>query len=313
MVTSKTQHFERVIQEIAPNSKLLYTSPLKDGVSSQMTAFEIEHPNGKKQKLILRQPNENTLKQNPNAASDEFQLLQITKSSGLPTQTPYHLDESCQIFSTPYLVIEYIEGEMLFAPSQVNNHMHQLAAQLAKIHITDCVNNNLSFLSERTTGCPEICRKQSSKSELFNESHIRKTLQSLWPVPQKNAATLLHGDFWPGNTLWQNDKLVAVIDWEGAERGDPLIDLAKSRSEIVWIFGIDAMNAFTRHYQSLMVIDYTNLPYWDLCAALRFIRFSNSNLANLASFFIPFGRLDITEQTIKTHYDYFITQAFKML
>jgi len=74
-------------------------------------------------------------------------------------------------------------------------------------------------------------------------THIRNTLTPLWPLPQKNASTLLHGDFWPENTLWQNEKLVAVIDWEDAERGDPLIDFAKSRSEIVWIFGVDAIHS----------------------------------------------------------------------
>ena len=113
-------------------------------------------------------------------------------------------------------------------------------------------------------------------------------------------------------TLWQKEKLVAVIDWEDAERGDPLIDLAKSRSEIVWIFGIEAMNAFTNHYQSCIATDKTNLPYWDLCAALRFRRL-NSNFANLASFFASFGRRDITEQAIQANYDHFVTQAFEKL
>jgi aminoglycoside phosphotransferase (APT) family kinase protein len=113
--------------------------------------------------------------------------------------------------------------------------------------------------------------------------------------------------------LWQEGKLLAVIDWEDAEWGDPLCDLAKSRSEIAWIFGIGAMNSFTRYYQSLMSLDETHLPYWDLCAALRFIRLFGQNLAEAGTFFIPFGRDDVNEQTIRANFGVFVGQAFGAL
>ncbi|MSP13031.1 MAG: aminoglycoside phosphotransferase family protein [Chloroflexi bacterium] len=147
----------------------------------------------------------------------------------------------------------------------------------------------------------------------LDEERIRDTLVSAWQLPQRNASVLLHGDFWPGNILWQGDKLVAVIDWEDASLEDPLTDLAISRLDILWIFGIDAMNSFTYHYKSMMAIGYTNLPYWDLCAALRLVRLAGANLAAWAAFFPPFGRHDITEQTIREHYRFFISQAFEEL
>ncbi len=106
---------------------------------------------------------------------------------------------------------------------------------------------------------------------------------------------------------------MAVIDWEDAKLGDPLTDLAISRLDMVWIFGIEAMNTFTDHYKSMMAIDYSNLPYWDLSAALRLIRLAGSNLAEWAAFFLPFGRPDITEQTMREDYKLFITQAFEKL
>lgn len=86
---------------------------------------------------------------------------------------------------------------------------------------------------------------------------------------QKNETVLLHGDFWPGNTLWQDGRLVAVIDWEDAALGDPVSDLANCRLEILWAFGIEAMEDFTKHYKSRNKINFASLPYWDLCAALK--------------------------------------------
>jgi aminoglycoside phosphotransferase (APT) family kinase protein len=120
---------------------------------------------------------------------------------------------------------------------------------------------------------------------------------------------LLHGDFWPGNVLWREDKLVAVIDWEDAKLGDPLTDLAISRLDIACIYGIDAVRSFTEHYRSVMAIDFTDLPYWDLCAALRFIRLAGPNLAEWAAFYLPYGRHDITERTIREQYRSFVEQA----
>jgi aminoglycoside phosphotransferase (APT) family kinase protein len=106
---------------------------------------------------------------------------------------------------------------------------------------------------------------------------------------------------------------VAVVDWEDAALGDPLIDVAVSRLDMLWIFGIDALHSFTQQYQSRMALDYANLPYWDLCAALRLARLAGADLAGWAAFFRPFGRHDITEQTIRQHYWWFVEQALEKL
>ena len=104
-----------------------------------------------------------------------------------------------------------------------------------------------------------------------------------------------------------------MIDWEDASRGDPLTDFAISRLDFLWILGIDAFNSFTEHYESLMRIDYSNLPYWDLCAALRTARFADGDIAGWTGFFGKFGRYDITEETFREHFHFFITQAYEQL
>ncbi len=279
-----------------------------------MTALEIELPDGQTSRMIIRRPSDATLKRNPHAAQDEFKLLQLTHSWELATPTPYHLDQSGTIFSTPYVVIEYIEGKPEFAPADVADFTLQLATHLAKIHRVDCSKLDVSFLPKRANGCAETFGKRPTTVDAsLDEVRIRDTLEAISPLPQRNAFVLLHGDYWPGNILWQDDTLVAVIDWEDATLGDPLIDVAISRLDMLWIFGVDAMHSFTDHYQSLMAIDYTNLPYRDLCAALRFVRLAGADLAEWAAFFRPFGRHDITEQTIREHYRFFITQAFEQL
>ena len=121
-----------------------------------MTAVEIAHPNGQRQKMICRRPNETTIKRNPNAAKEEFKLLQMPNTSGLATPKPYHIDES-----TSTLVIEYIVGDMLFSPIDLDDYLIQLANQLVHIHSTDHTTHDLSFLPESSNDCPEITRART--------------------------------------------------------------------------------------------------------------------------------------------------------
>jgi len=44
-------------------------------------------------------------------------------------------------------------------------------------------------------------------------------------VPAERAPTLVHGDYHYGNMLFRGPEVVAVLDWEIAEIGQPLIDL----------------------------------------------------------------------------------------
>src|SRR5258706_5194209 len=129
-VSKEDQKFEQLVQTIAPQSKLLRIWPLKGGISAEMTALEIERPDGQTRRMIVRRPGDATLKRNPHAAEDEFRLLHMTRSLGLATPTPYHLDQSGKIFSTPYVVIEYIEGKPEFAPAHVADFAIQLATHL---------------------------------------------------------------------------------------------------------------------------------------------------------------------------------------
>jgi hypothetical protein len=65
---------------------------------------------------------------------------------------------------------------------------------------------------------------------------------------------------------------VAVVDWEEAAFGDPLADASNARLEVLWAFGADAMDGFTRRYESLAdAVDFTHLPFWDLRAGLHLV------------------------------------------
>lgn len=293
--------FARVVQKFEPDSTLQRTWALTGGVSAQVTALEVLRPNGETRRMIVRQHGATDLSHNPQIAADEYRLLRILHAAGLITPEPYYLDQSNDIFGTPYLVIEYIEGTTSGEPTNLVDLSRHLALRLAKIHAVD--NVDLSFLPDQAQVATRVLRERPPQlDESLHEGSIRATLEAAWPWPQQNRSVLLHGDYWPGNMLWHADHLVAIIDWEDAKVGDPLADVANSRLEFLWAFGSAAMEAFTEHYRSMTTLDFTNLPYWDLYAALR----PASRLAEWAGD-------AVTEARMRERHHIFITQAFNQL
>ncbi len=291
--------FEQILQRIYPHSRLLRIWQPAGGVSAQVTALEIQHPNGETQRLIVRQHGPLDLQRNPHIAADEFRLLQILHRANIRVPKPVYLDLSCESFPQPVIVMEFVEGSADFQPQRVDDALAQMATTLAAIHRISAVQVDLSFL-------PKIGGNISSRpaqlDDSLREGEIRGAVETVGAPPQLNPLSLLHGDFWPGNLLWRDEQLVAVIDWEDAAVGDPLADLANARLEILWALGREAMHLFTQHYQATTALDFRPLSYWDLCAALR-----------PASKLDDWGLAADVENAMRAQHDWFVTQAIANL
>jgi aminoglycoside phosphotransferase (APT) family kinase protein len=264
--------FARLVTAMSPRAELLRAWPLAGGVSARVTALETRLPGGRRDTLVVREYSVAQLAADPHAAAGEAELLRVLRAAGLPVPRPRHADESGEILPRPYLVVDFVDGEPLLEPSAgPPGAARQLAAVLAAIHRVRWPHAGLPFLRDkaemftaRLGGCPAVL------DEALSEGQIRAALARAWPPARRNEPVLLHGDFWPGNTLWRDGQLTAVIDWEDAGFGDPLADLANGRLEIAMLLGPAAMREFTGHYRALMSsLDYASLPVWDLCAALR--------------------------------------------
>jgi aminoglycoside phosphotransferase (APT) family kinase protein len=295
--------FERVLQKMDSRSKLLRAWKLTGGVSAQITALEVEGHNGQIQKLIVRQHGEADRSANPRIAADEFNLLRILEAHGLSAPKPYFVDLSDEIFPTPYIVIEYIEGETVFAPADVDSFIRQVAVTLARIHTVATPNRSSVFLPNiESIYSAKLRQRPALLDDSISEGRMREFLEMASPLQPQNPQVLLHGDYWPGNLLWKDGQLAGVIDWEDAKIGDALSDLGIARLEILWALGANAMLDFTHQYQSLTTLDFTNLPCWDLFAALR-PAFKISELAANAD----------AEKTMRERHHWFVTQAFEKM
>jgi aminoglycoside phosphotransferase (APT) family kinase protein len=167
-------------------------------------------------------------------------------------------------FASPGLiVVDYVEGKVDAAPAGPAEFLGPFVSALAEIHRVDPA--DLSFLPER-----ELTDVRARPGESDALRRIRDDLASPSALPPRNRAVLLLGDIWPGNMVWRDERLVAVLDWEDAALGDPLADVANARLELLWARGAEAKEDFTTRYRALVPeVDFTDLSYWDLWAELR--------------------------------------------
>ena len=236
--------------------------------SPRATLLEYQSPNQAPHRLIMKQHSAQDRRLNPFIARDEFRLLSVLWQAGLPVPKPLCFDLERE---PPCLVTEYVAGEPRLAVEDLASHSAQLAVTLSAIHRFDIVRYDLSFLPAQQD---RIANSACSNAE--DPLGIRAALRAALPRMSMNKATLLHGDFWPGNLIWQRGELAAIIDWEDAMLGDPLGDLGKSRLETLWAFGEDFVERYTASYLARNpVLNAEVLPFWDLWGALRLSHFAD--------------------------------------
>ncbi len=271
-----------------------------------MTRVDIESVTGRHASLVVRMVGAWSLENYPQSAKNEFVLLTYLGDHGIPVPKPRVFDLSCSILPRPYLVLDYVEGSPDLTVTEISRRVVAVANQLADIHQLDISNPAFSFMKPSPVNIRPL---EGEPNETLQETKIRHALAESFPVMQENRYTFRHGDFWPGNMLWKDGNLVAVIDWEETSIGDPLFDLAITRLDMLWAYGEEAMILFTQQYQLRMDLDYTFLPFWDLRVSLRPI----TNIATWATSFPPLGRPDITVNTMTQKHRWFVDQAFAML
>jgi aminoglycoside phosphotransferase (APT) family kinase protein len=279
--------------------------PLKGGISSGVAAFSVTC-NDVEERMVLRELGAWALKRIANAAEVEFKLLATLKQQGYPTSTPYYLAPPDA--ATPLLIVSYLPGSVYFTPADPQDYVTEMANALARIHALQA--DAFSFMPASAGEIShQIDWSPKRQKPVEDEPHIRGILKKSWPFDRQNPSVLLHGDFWPGNILWADDRLLAPIDWEDGGLGDPLLDIAVARQELAFAFDLEMADAFTEAYAAITKLDWSNMPLWDLYASLRPI----DQFSLWASAWVDLGRPEITADTMRASRADIVARALKTI
>ncbi|WP_168207419.1 phosphotransferase family protein [Microlunatus elymi] len=262
--------FLPVARRVAPEARLRGVRRLLGGMSAEITVLELEHPDGRAEGLVVREYGTKNLAADRHPAGTETELLRQLADHGLPVPTPRYADDTGDLLGGPFCVIDFIDADPP-PPTWSAAVADQFVELLAQLHrlppgpALDRLGRYADKVDRWLAAAPE------QPDESMRETLIRNRLGAWWPRHNEHPARILHGDIWPGNTLWHGNRMVVAIDWEDAAVGDPRSDLANLRMELVWAYGVDAAEDFTRRYAAARAgeLDLDGLPYWDLVAARR--------------------------------------------
>jgi Ser/Thr protein kinase RdoA (MazF antagonist) len=78
-----------------------------------------------------------------------------------------------------------------------------------------------------------------------------------------------HGDFWPGNTVWRQQRLVGIVDFEQAVLADPGRDLAYCATDMQYVELYGAADRLIEVYKAETGRALESLDYWTMRALER--------------------------------------------
>jgi aminoglycoside phosphotransferase (APT) family kinase protein len=201
----------------------------------------------------------------------EYQALYWLYQHGRPVPEPLFLDDSGQVLGGPGVVTRFMPGSPIVAAPYPAHWGRQMALTLANIHAYPYDASLQSFLLDANHAALWFRQSASIPNWLAADPDgisIWETIEFLLASTEKTPPKLIHLDFWSGNVLCVDDKIVTVVDWGEAGYGDPGIDVAYCLMDFV-LSGLDqqAIEFLSTYISTAGPV--ANLTLWKLAAAVR--------------------------------------------
>ena len=237
-----------------------------------MDVLDIERADGARRKVTLRRFPRNNNSSQPEQVTHEYRVLQLVAKVGLAAPRPLLLDAEAELFGVPAIALTYLPGAPVYLPHDLGAWADQLARALLAIHAVTSDRFDLSVLNVQLR---DGVRQELKRRRPYAQKHgalarlVHAALvEDIDHIGWKHA-TLVHDDFWPGNTVWYRGRLTGVVDWTHAEVGDPRTDVSQCRIDLAMILDLAAAEAFRRAYQSNADAPVPDIWYFDLLRGLR--------------------------------------------
>ncbi len=190
-------------------------------------------------RYVLRKKPPGTLLPSAHAVEREYRVMTALRGSAVPVARTYCLCEDPQIVGTPFFLMQYVEGRVLFdpalagmAPLQRSALYDEMNRVIAALHRVDFAQIGLGdFGKPGNYFARQIDRwtRQYRASETERIEAMENLIDWLpHNTPAGDETTLVHGDFRLDNLIFhrQEPRVLAVLDWELSTLGHPLADFA---------------------------------------------------------------------------------------
>jgi len=209
----------------------LEAEPIGEGHSN--VTFAIRRRGGA---WVLRRPPRPPLPPSAHDVLREARLLSAVQDADVRTPRVLATCDDEAVIGAPFYVMELVEGEVLTAelpPALEGREARigdELVDALVEVHAVDWRACGLEGYGKPTGYLDRQLRRFGGLWE-HNRTRELPVLDRLtaWLAehkPESGEATIVHGDYRLGNTMFALDgRLNAIFDWELATIGDPLADV----------------------------------------------------------------------------------------
>ncbi|HWF50135.1 MAG TPA: phosphotransferase family protein [Solirubrobacteraceae bacterium] len=217
------------------NAAELEVTPVGDGHSNVTLAVS----NGERE-VILRRPPRGPLPPSAHDVIREARLLRALEATAVRAPKVLFACEDASVIGAPFYMMDRVHGEVIteHMPEALDSLeerrrvAHELIDALVEIHAVDWRGAGLEGFGKPTGYLERQLRRFGGLWE-HNRTRDLPAVERVgeWlaaNVPDSPAATIVHGDYRLGNTIYAARapaRLEAVLDWEMATIGDPLADL----------------------------------------------------------------------------------------
>jgi aminoglycoside phosphotransferase (APT) family kinase protein len=210
--------------------------------------------------VVLRRPPRPPLPPSAHDVLREARLLRALHDTAARVPEVLAVCEDPATIGAPFYVMELIDGEVIVTstppaldtPAERRRVGEQLIDALVEIHGVDWRAAGLEGFGKPTGYLERQLRRFTGLWEL-NKTREIPAVESVggWLAqnrPSSGPATIVHGDFRLGNTMFAKGApahLSAVLDWEMATIGDPLADIGYLG--MMWTEAADPTSGLREH------------------------------------------------------------------
>jgi aminoglycoside phosphotransferase (APT) family kinase protein len=211
---------------------------LNSGWESEVYAFQLEYgPREARQQVgrILRiYPGGFSFEK----SKGEYEALSNLHQMGYPVPEVYCLEAGGSLLSQPFLIMEEIDGQLLWplmfrgTPDQQAAWLKLFCSLFVRLHTLDwelyvpAEAEKLGDPYQYATRMVDDALGMLKSFDLPDWLPMIAWLKERLPQVPCTQPAVVHGDFHPNNILIRDDNSAVVIDWTGAAISDPRFDLA---------------------------------------------------------------------------------------
>jgi len=190
-------------------------------------------------RFVLRRKPPGKLLPSAHAVDREFRVIHALYPTGFPVAKPHVLCEDALVIGTPFYVMDFVAGRVLWDQSLPGMTKTERAAiwdelnrVIAQLHTIDYRAVGLEDFGKPGNYIErQISRwtKQYQASETERVEAMDNLIAWLPKnIPPSASTTVVHGDYRLDNAIFhpKEPRILAVLDWELSTLGDPLADFA---------------------------------------------------------------------------------------